>query len=106
MIVPQKQCAMPAEVIDILVPIDVPFPRSGCALHVNSIRIDMPRIVRDPTRQQSRRLLRQRAGTQRARLIGRDNAGIGAVHACSLPEPSVFAEYERREREGEGKRNV
>ena len=59
MVVPEQQRAMAAEIIDVFVAIDVPFARPGGALDVNSVRVQVPPVMRDPARQQRRRLARQ-----------------------------------------------
>ena len=53
MVVPQQQRAMAAEVIDVFVAVDVPFARTGGAVDINPVWLDMPRIMRNAARADS-----------------------------------------------------
>jgi len=47
----EKQCAMAAEVVHVLVAVDIPFARAGRARHVNRVGLSRSGIVRQPGRQ-------------------------------------------------------
>ena len=63
---------MTAEVIDILVAIDVPFNWTQSSSHIDGIRIEMPAVMRDPARHQRLRLGCQSGGARGLRLISLD----------------------------------
>ena len=50
MVVAEKQCSVPAGVIDVFVPINVPFSRAGRPLNINRIRFESAAVVRDAAR--------------------------------------------------------
>jgi len=73
----EQQRAVAAEVVDIAPAVDVPFARSLGPRDVDSIGLDVARIVRDPAREQIGGALRAlgRAGGRGA--VGGDDRRVG-----------------------------
>src|SRR5262249_18274719 len=46
MAMPQDERAVPADVIDVLVAVDVPLSRAGRAINVDRVRLEITRVVR------------------------------------------------------------
>jgi len=53
---PEQHRAMPAEIIDVAAPVDIPFSRPLRAVDVEPVRLDVARIVGDAAGKQRRRL--------------------------------------------------
>ena len=69
-IVSEQQRSVPADVVDVLVAIDVPLPRAGGALHVHRPRRERANVVRDTGREDAARALCERARTCMHRFEG------------------------------------
>ena len=76
-VVPQQQRAMAAEIVDVLIAVDVPFQRALGPRHIERVRIQLACVMGDPARQQVARPRRQlgRAWGRRAVALGQADIG-------------------------------
>ena len=76
--VAEQQRPVPAEIVDIFVPIDVPFARALGVRDVDAVGIDVARVVGDAAREQRGGLARKLRRAGRAGTVGGDDARIGS----------------------------
>jgi hypothetical protein len=77
MVVAEQQRTVAAEIVDILVAVDIPFARSLRPVDIEAIRIETPGIVRQAAREDIAGLLRKAGRTRRLLAVGGNDTRIG-----------------------------
>ena len=75
-VVSEHQGAVSPEVVDVLVPVDVPLARSFRPVDVDRVGIELAAVVGDPAREQLPCFLRQLGGAAGAFAVGGLDAGV------------------------------
>ena len=75
-VVSEHQGAVPAEVVDVLVAVDVPLAGPFRPVDVDRVGVELAAVVGDPAREQLPRFLRQLGGAAGAFAVGGLDAGV------------------------------
>src|ERR1700730_1798583 len=85
MAVAEQQRAMAAEIVDVAIAVDIPFPRPLCPGDIKAVRLDIARIMGDAAREQPAGLLGGGRRTRSRGARGGDERRIwrpGGGHSC------------------------
>src|SRR5258708_14632581 len=93
MVVPEKERAVAAEIVDVLIAVHVPFARALGVVDIDAVGLHVAGIVGDPARQELLGLGCETRRFWRPLSIGRDDLGVGEGigHGQSAPGDAPHA---------------